>query len=793
MSRRRPDSDVSGPEIAAPAESPAPGASADLLRNGALGLLAALYIATPLIPSESAATFGTGVVLVMLWLILAAIWLVEGMIRGRLEIRCGWTGTALVGLIFWQIVSTFVMSSEGTPRLAINVAWEWIAMGLGFLLVRSLVRTEKEVRAFLAVMVGLAICLSLFTFYEVLYSIPQRQAAYRDNPEAVMRDAGVYAEPGTPVWEQFKSRIGSQEPSATFALTNSLAGFLAPWLTIGVGLLLIAWHEPRLPKSILAGAGLALLIILFSLLLTKSRTGYIAAAIGGGLVWMYGRSNLSRSMWMAPLLAGGLVILLGFAAALSGGIDAEVLSEAPKSISYRLQYWQSTMQMVNDHPLYGVGPGNFQEYYTTYQLPEASETVSDPHNFLLEVWATAGSPAVFALVVALGCFLWETSRASMLKEADSFLGPFGFGGTRETEPEPDDEEEAAAKRKRRREEPHSSGPPGHWFIFGGALFGACMSLPLRFLIGYGFEPADLFAFLIVCVPLAALCVYLLYPWIERGELPIAVPMIAVLVILVDFLAAGGITLPGVAGSLWLLIALTLQWAEREKPPAAAPAPVALAGLAIVFLLGFACYQTSYEPVLVGGSLLDDGQSHLARGNFAQAEQKFQAAAKSDPYTPTPHRGLAELYFARWQSSPASLRSDETFASFEKEMREAVRLASHSAELRRQVGNWYLTAYRDTGKPDYLEKAVAAHRKAVELFPASSEIRAQLAWTLHVAGDRLAANEAAEALRLNDVNKHQERDLAKLKVHDPGPTVTYPRTKMPPGPDRNAAELMKMLR
>ena len=42
----------------------------------------------------------------------------------------------------------------------------------------------------------------------------------------------------------------------------------------------------------------------------------------------------------------------------------------------------------------GVGPGNFQQTYPAYKLPQASESVADPHNFLLEVWATAGGPAL---------------------------------------------------------------------------------------------------------------------------------------------------------------------------------------------------------------------------------------------------------------------------------------------------------------------------------------------------------------------------------------------------------------
>ena len=53
--------------------------------------------------------------------------------------------------------------------------------------------------------------------------------------------------------------------------------------------------------------------------------------------------------------------------------------------------------MIHDHPWLGCGPGNFGDYYTQYKLPIASEEIKDPHNFLFEVAANAGLPALLAL------------------------------------------------------------------------------------------------------------------------------------------------------------------------------------------------------------------------------------------------------------------------------------------------------------------------------------------------------------------------------------------------------------
>jgi hypothetical protein len=70
----------------------------------------------------------------------------------------------------------------------------------------------------------------------------------------------------------------------------------------------------------------------------------------------------------------------------------------------------SLLAMIRDYPWTGCGPGNFQGSYTRYKLPEASEVVADPHNFLMEIWATAGTPAALALLAILGCVAWQLLR-----------------------------------------------------------------------------------------------------------------------------------------------------------------------------------------------------------------------------------------------------------------------------------------------------------------------------------------------------------------------------------------------
>ena len=52
--------------------------------------------------------------------------------------------------------------------------------------------------------------------------------------------------------------------------------------------------------------------------------------------------------------------------------------------------------VIGDHVWLGVGPGNFGRLYPRYMATTAVEKVQDPHNFVLELWATCGIFAVAA-------------------------------------------------------------------------------------------------------------------------------------------------------------------------------------------------------------------------------------------------------------------------------------------------------------------------------------------------------------------------------------------------------------
>jgi tetratricopeptide (TPR) repeat protein len=71
------------------------------------------------------------------------------------------------------------------------------------------------------------------------------------------------------------------------------------------------------------------------------------------------------------------------------------------SMLVRWQYWHASAKMYADHPLTGVGPGNFGDFYPHYKPAAALESVADPHNFPLSVLTQYGPLGLLGFMAML--------------------------------------------------------------------------------------------------------------------------------------------------------------------------------------------------------------------------------------------------------------------------------------------------------------------------------------------------------------------------------------------------------
>ena len=329
----------------------------------------------------------------------------------------------------------------------------------------------------------------------------------------------------------------------------------------------------------------------------------------------------------------------------------------------------------------------------------------------------------------------------------------------------------------------------------GFLFAALGNFPLA---TFGDLPIPI----LWCVgaPLLALVWWLLQPWILQGELPVGGVVVALLVLLINLLAAGAVTFPGVVVTALVLVPVAMQLAARHSsadeslplPPAAGarlfrlPTELrlsrAMAGglTAAAFALAILCLWTEYQPVLNSRLQMRKALLHMEERDPAAAEQTARAAAAADPCSPEPWRMLAELYFQRFMFRPGAAAWSE-FAQAADIFRR--RNPEHHAQFF-QRGNWHFLAWQ-RGKstdatralmPSQLAAALSAYREAIHRYPNHALYHGQLAWALEASGDHAAAKAAADrAQALDEATPHADQKLAGRRIADWQPSAVAGRT------------------
>lgn len=720
--------------------------------------LTAMLVVAHLVPCDAAAAQWHNVAPIMLWMLLLLGWSLAGLLRGKATLVLDPATVALVVLTLVPAISAgyLCITSSGNCRLAMNLAWQWASFGVLFFLARQWLKTAADVRLLAAAMIALAAGLAVFAVVQYCVLMPQMRADFERDPDAMLRAAGLDPNVDAATREHFRNRLESKEPTATFALTNSLAGLLTPWLVLlcGIGITALlqrrahAWR-PLVPLVLVAAA----------LVLTKSRTAYLATVSGIALALMLQTAIGKRLNWSLFLWLGVAVAIAALLGIVGGAVDVEVLSEAPKSLLFRLQYWQATAQLIRDFPLLGAGPGNFQDTYKWYQLPEASENIADPHNFILEIGATAGAPGLVALLVAIVLF-------------------------------------ALKLRNSKGEALESSGAAPLTAPYTAHAIGLATGVLLGYGCGFLADITPALDLLYTAAPVTGLVFWLLRPWVLQGELQPSLVVVSIVALLANLLAAGGISFPGVATSAWLLLAMALTLVEqpaRTRDFATIERPLSRGGqlgwFALAAAAGLLFHTTVYNPVFRASAVQSEATLLARTGQLNDAIAAATSAAELDPASPqfwmsadAQAVDLTDLWFTRIVSEgdSSALR-----AEFRNACAQAIRLDPRSAVTRTQLGHRSIALYRQFGKPQDLQAAVQYYQDAMQRYPNNALVHAQLAWAWHLEGEESKARAEAElAVALDGQHEHQELKLAKLQIYD---TVPAPRLEQPAPPAQLAAE------
>ncbi|MGL6195797.1 MAG: O-antigen ligase family protein [Thermoguttaceae bacterium] len=720
----------------------------------------ALVIAGLLFSGESLTRFGSGHIFTFLWLFLAAFTAIFAAICTPVSKRCGVTLSTIAVFVFflWVAISAGVAVYENRAniRLTLNAVFIWTGLAAAFFMFKYVIQKLKGDKSiFLAVLVCVAFSQAILGFYQYGYEIPNTQREYEKQKAAPATFAGYLAPTGlTPDSKElktFENRLYTQTPSGTFPLANTLAGLLAPMLILALGIVLFL--RGKLKDRI--GLGIIVSVLGLCLLFTHSRTGVIAACLGVVLLaatkFVCGKTEIEKEVKDVKddtatrnygVIAGVVSLLL--LVVLVGVFSTDFFATAKRSLGFRLEYWQACWKMVQDAPLFGCGTGNFQQIYMQYKLPFSSEEIADPHNFIMEIWTNAGTPALFAFLVFLGCvFIGRANSCSQNSESSNNDTSNCNAANCEKSRENDRNENFSAAKL--------LFPIGSLFGFGVAYVGGLLS-------EFPFSPTN-FVVIVIGYVLGSL---LLYSYVFRLDNAVSrqncLLRIVLLVLLVNLLAAGGIAYPNIALPFWLISAMLVSENGVVLFKGAVPLRLAYSLFFVLFvILAGACGNLSYYPCIESSDMV---AKSISERNLSRRIELMQAAVVKDPLSADAKLDLARLQLAVYESKPAENGVYRNLAIGLQEL--GIAKNPKSATYYLQCGNDLRNTYRRTGDRSLLPVAVKRYKKAVELYPNHAKTHAALAIALWDLGDNdsksAAAEEAQKALDLNSAMPHDDQKL-----------------------------------
>ena len=151
--------------------------------------------------------------------------------------------------------------------------------------------------------------------------------------------------------------------------------------------------------------GVALFLMLGVLFLTKSRGGWIAAAV---VVLVMLVRRWRYLLGLIPILLVGLGVL-GWRGELKGLLDAVSSGGAVSGWEGRIEIWSRALYMIGDFALTGIGMGTFNKVANAlypFFLAGPDAEVPHAHNLLLQVAVDLGYPGLIAFVSILLVAFW---------------------------------------------------------------------------------------------------------------------------------------------------------------------------------------------------------------------------------------------------------------------------------------------------------------------------------------------------------------------------------------------------
>jgi O-antigen ligase len=365
------------------------------------GLLWALLLTTTFLPWGKQFSLGTPLVrqvfiptyiadIFLALLVLVTLW---DIFRGKLNWRFSWVDAG-----FALCLGATMASWYNAPDSA--AVWgrlvEWGRAWLCFSLARARLFNETEQKWFLNSIFILLILNGTFVVFSAITG----------------NNFGFWDKPGGGILVLFEGRMALYRAGSTVE-PNVISQIASLWLPLVVAGLFIAARRTLLFWMALAGC-------IAALLLSFSRAGWLTAVAGVGLISFMGimAKPLTSTRKIITVVGFTLLLLVIVGAAIF--IVGELSESSVTSAVSRLSMSQTAVKMWNDHPLLGVGAGNYLDLVLIY-TPVTALFVP-VHNFYLETLAETGLVGISALALLILTMMIPTAiKANRLLKLGSWV------------------------------------------------------------------------------------------------------------------------------------------------------------------------------------------------------------------------------------------------------------------------------------------------------------------------------------------------------------------------------------
>lgn len=287
-----------------------------------------------------------------------------------------------VVLFFSAAIISVIISPDKKLSLGVFKGWFFDPL-LVFILFLDLVRHKKHTSRLILALFISASAISIFGLYEYLVG------------------AGLDSD----------GRLNS-----VFVPANYVSMFTVPIIVLSLAFL----KNKSSSKFLLYGYCLLLFINLLALYATKSYGGWLG--LFGALVFIWLNVKIPRQRLKYLLLFAFLIIILSLFESQSAKFGRLFIFDTRTSSSTRSEIWRASILMIKEHPIFGIGLGNFEASYREniprIAFPPLEWLVVKPHNLYLNLYLEMGILGFLSFIYLLFLFFkksWPLRQDPLIK------------------------------------------------------------------------------------------------------------------------------------------------------------------------------------------------------------------------------------------------------------------------------------------------------------------------------------------------------------------------------------------